>query len=148
MTVEIPPAETPPWIGPQGQVMERLELHLTYHCPERCVFCSEEHRMDSYRPYKVTWGRVARVLRTHAARGVRNVHFTGGEPTIHPRFVDVLMLARKLGLRTSIGTIGTMLCREDFARAALPYLDEGLFSLHGPTAEVHDALARKKGSFD
>jgi MoaA/NifB/PqqE/SkfB family radical SAM enzyme len=137
-----------PWIGPEGQVMERLELHLTYHCPERCVFCSEEHRMQSYRPFPVTWGRVATILRTHAERGVKAVHLTGGEPTIHPRFIDVLKLARKLGMRTSVGTIGTRLQRPDFAAAALPFLDEALFSLHGPTAEVHDAVAGRAGSFD
>ena len=137
-----------PWIGPHGEVMERLELHLTYVCPEKCVFCSEEHRMKSYRKFPVTWGRVAKVLRLHASRGVRNVHFTGGEPTIHPRFIDALRLAKKLGMRTSIGTIGTMLSREEFARKALPFLDEALFSIHGPSAEVHDALTRREGSFD
>jgi len=137
-----------PWVGPRGQVMERLELHLSYHCPERCVFCSEEHRMKAYNAFPVTWGRVATVLRTHAKRGVKAVHFTGGEPTIHPRFIEVLQLARKLGMRTSVGTIGTMLAREDFARRALPWLDEALFSVHGPTAEVHDAMAGRPGSFD
>jgi MoaA/NifB/PqqE/SkfB family radical SAM enzyme len=137
-----------PWIGPHGKSMERLELHLTYTCPERCVFCSEEHRMKAYRGYPVTWGRVATVLRTHASRGVKNVHLTGGEPTIHPEFVETLVLAKKLGMRTSIGTIGTMLSHEDFARRALPHLDEALFSLHGPNAEVHDDLAGRTGSFD
>ena len=137
-----------PWIGPHGQVMERLELHLTYHCPERCVFCSEEHRMAQFRQYPVTWGRVATVLRTQAAQGVTSVHFTGGEPTIHPRFVDALRLAKKLGMRTSVGTIGTMLSRQEFASRALPWLDEALFSLHGPRDEVHDALTRRPGSFD
>ena len=141
-------ASARPWVGPGGRVMERLELHLTYRCPERCVFCSEEHRMQSYRAFPVTWGRVARVLRLHASRGVRNVHITGGEPTIHPRFVDVLRLARKLGMRTSVGTIGTMLSRRDFAEAALPYLDEALFSVHGPDAATHDAMAGRKGSFE
>lgn len=141
-------AATQPWIGPHGEVMERLELHLTYHCPERCTFCSEEHRMRDYRAFPVTWGRVATILRTHAARGVKAVHLTGGEPTIHPRFVEVLALAKKLGMRTSVGTIGTMLSRPDFAAAALPLLDEALFSLHGPTAEVHDPLAGRVGSFD
>jgi MoaA/NifB/PqqE/SkfB family radical SAM enzyme len=137
-----------PWIGPHGRLMERLELHITYTCPERCVFCSEEHRMQRYKPYQVTFGRVATVLREHALRGVKNVHFTGGEPTIHPDFVRILRLAKKLKLRTSVGTIGTMLCREDFAAEALPYLDEALFSLHGPNAEVHDALAGRAGSFE
>ena len=137
-----------PWIGPSGQRTKWLELHITYTCPEKCVFCSEEHRMIAYKPYKVTWGRVAKVLRTHAERGVTRVHLTGGEPTIHPRFVDILKLAKKLNLRTSLGTIGTMLAREDFAREALPYLDEALFSLHGPDAATHDPLAGRKGSFD
>lgn len=139
---------TEPWIGPHGQVMRRLELHLTYTCPERCVFCSEEHRMERYKRFPVTWGRVARVLREHASRGVQAVHFTGGEPTIHPRFIEACMLARKLGMRTSIGTIGTMMSREDFARRALPVLDEALFSLHGARPEVHDPLTRRAGSFE
>ena len=141
-------ADATPWIGPNGQVMERLELHLTYSCPERCVFCSEADRMRRYKPFPVTWGRIATILRTHAERGVTAVHLTGGEPTIHPRFIDVLRLAKKLGMRTSVGTIGTMLRREEFAQACLPYLDEALFSIHGPDAETHDTLTGREGSFE
>ena len=137
-----------PWIGPDGQLMRRLELHLTYTCPERCVFCSEDHRMRDFRAFPVTWGRVATVLRTHASRGVTHLHLTGGEPSIHPRFLDVLRLAKRLGLSTSIGTIGTMLKRPDIAREAMPLLDQALFSLHGPDAQVHDALTRRTGSFE
>ena len=136
-----------PWIGPDGQIMRRLELHLTYTCPERCVFCSEAHRMERFKRFPVTWGRAATILRRHAAQGVKSVHFTGGEPTIHLRFVDVLRLAKKLGMRTSIGTIGTMLSRPGFSETVMPFLDEALFSLHGPDAETHDALARRPGSF-
>lgn len=149
MTVSLPVlASDTPWIGPHGQRMERLELHLTYTCPERCRFCSEEHRMRAYNRYPVSWGRVATVLRTHAERGVKNLHLTGGEPTIHPRFIDVLALAKKLRMRTSVGTIGTRLADEDFAARALPFLDEGLFSLHGPDPAIHDALAGRAGSFE
>ena len=137
-----------PWIGPNRQVMRRLELHLTYTCPERCVFCSEEHRMEQFRAFPVTFGRVATVLRQHARRGVTNVHFTGGEPTIHPRFVDVLRLAKKLGMRTSIGTIGTRLADHTFAERAVPFLDEALFSIHGPNAALHNGLARRPWSFE
>lgn len=137
-----------PWIGPAGQRMRRLELHLTYHCPERCVFCSEDHRMAAFNPYPVTWGRVSRVLAEQARNGVESVHFTGGEPTIHPRFIDVLKLAKGLGMRTSIGTIGTRLADPAFAEAAMPWLDEALFSVHGPDAANHDACAGRPGSFE
>ncbi|MBK7151566.1 MAG: radical SAM protein [Sandaracinaceae bacterium] len=136
-----------PWIGPNGKRTEWLELHLTYTCPERCVFCSEEHRMQRYKKFPVTWGRVATVLRQNAERGVKRVHLTGGEPTIHPDFVRTLQLAKKLGMRTSVGTIGTMLARPDFADRAVPFLDEALFSMHGPDAETHDAMTRREGSF-
>jgi MoaA/NifB/PqqE/SkfB family radical SAM enzyme len=137
-----------PWLHPvTGQPMRRLEFHITYQCPERCTFCSEETRMADYSAFPVTFGRVARVLREQAERGVEAVHFTGGEPTIHPQFVEILQLARKLGMRTSIGTIGTRLSDPGFAARALPYLDEALFSLHGPDAAVHDAQTRRPGSF-
>lgn len=128
--------------------MRRLELHLTYTCPERCVFCSEATRMQTFNKLPVTWGRVARTLREHALRGVDHLHITGGEPTIHPRFIEVLQLAKKLGMRTSIGTIGTRLSNRAFAERALPWLDEALFSIHGPDAQTHDALTRRRGSFD
>jgi len=136
-----------PWLDANGRPMRRLELHVTYTCPERCLFCSEEHRMQAYRRFPVTWGRVARVLREQASRGVTNVHFTGGEPTIHKRFVQILALSKKLGMRTSVGTIGTMLSRPEFSQQALPLLDEALYSLHGPDAETHDAMAGRAGSF-
>ena len=145
---ESPNIEQTPWLNADGLAMERLELHLTYHCPEKCLFCSEEHRMQRYSRFPVTWGRVAKTLRIHAQRGVRNVHFTGGEPTIHPRFLDVLRLSQKLGMRTSIGTIGTMLSRPNFAEKVLPFLNEALFSVHGSTAEIHDRLTQRIGSFD
>lgn len=137
------------WIHPTtGQVMRRMEFHITYHCPEKCTFCSEEHRMQAFSAFPVTFARVATVLRLEASRGVESVHFTGGEPTIHPQFVEILQLAKKLGLRTSIGTIGTRLADERFAERAMPFLDEALFSIHGPNAEVHDPLTRRPGSFE
>ncbi len=138
----------PPWIGPRGEHCRWLELHITYTCPERCVFCSEDHRMTRFLEFPVTWSRITTVLRKHRERGVTRLHLTGGEPTIHPRFVDILRLAKRLEMRTSVGTIGTMLARRDFAEAALPYLDEALFSLHGPDAPLHDRLAGRPGSFD
>lgn len=149
MTVAAPPTDTTtPWIGPEGQRMRRLELHITYTCPERCLFCSEDHRMARFNPYPVTLGRVVRILREHAARGVEAVHFTGGEPTVHPDFLEILQTARQLGLRTSMGTIGTGLANPSFAARAMPYLDDVLFSLHGADAATHDGLTRHPGSFD
>ena len=50
-------------------------------------------------------------------------------------------------MRTSIGTIGTRLCKADFAEKALPYLDEALFSIHSHSGAEHDLLTQREGSF-
>jgi MoaA/NifB/PqqE/SkfB family radical SAM enzyme len=136
------------WINPQGQRMRRLEMHLSYRCPQRCWFCSEAERMVRDRAYEVTWSRIRQTLRLHAQRGITSLHLTGGEPTVHPRFVDTLSMARRLAMRTSTGTNGYRLGNATLAQAALPLLDEVMFSLHGPEASVHDPQTGTPGSFD
>ena len=136
-----------PWLGPAGQRCERLELHLSYACPNRCRFCSEAHRLERHQSHPVSLAQVTTVLRKHLGRGVRHVHLTGGEPTVHDDFPRVLAIAKKLGLHTSVGTNGVMLAQEDFARRVLPLLDHVMLSLHGPNAAVHEALTRRPGSF-
>lgn len=81
-------------------------------------------------------------------RGVRAVHFTGGEPTLHPDLLAVLQRCNALGLRTGLGTNGWRLSEPAYAARIAPLLDEVIVSLHGPNAEVHDALTQRAGSFD
>lgn len=135
-------------LGPQGQRVDRLELHLSYRCPNRCQFCSEAERLAAFGDLPVSWGMVATVLRRQAELGVTKIHFTGGEPTLHPRLLDALRLARKLSMSTSVSTNGVRLSRASFAHQAVGLLDDAMFSLHGPAAEVHDGLTGRAGSFD
>lgn len=128
-------------------MMERLEFHLTYTCPQACVFCSEEDRMKAFKDHPVSLQEVARVLALKWKEGFRHVTFTGGEPTIYPRFWNVLRCARKLGYATYITTNGNTLAFEGYARKALPYLSEICFSVHGPDAKIHDGATGDKGSF-
>ena len=128
--------------------MRRLELHLSYRCPQRCWFCSEAERMRRDQEFPVTWSRIRQTLHTHARRGITSLHLTGGEPTVHPRFIDALTEARTLGMRTSMGTNGYRLRDKSFAQMALPLLDEVMFSLHGPDASCHDPQTGTEGSFD
>ncbi len=147
MSTEPAARATPSWVGPQGERTDRLELHLSYRCPNRCLFCSEAHRMGEFGELTLSLDQVEQVLRAHQKRGIVRLHLTGGEPTIHEQFVAVARLAKQLGMGTSVGTNGVMLGQEPFARRALPHLDEVMFSLHGPDAAVHDGLTRRVGSF-
>jgi MoaA/NifB/PqqE/SkfB family radical SAM enzyme len=134
--------------SPSAAPVQRLEVHVTYHCDDACVFCSEEKRMRWYGPDAERTEFLESMLEKAAARGVRHVNFTGGEPTLHPEFHRLLATAKRLGYTTYIGTNGTMLARADWARVAAPLLDEVSLSLHGPDAALHDRMTARAGSFD
>lgn len=126
---------------------ERLELHLTYTCTASCAFCSEEGRMRAYRRAPVDARLVRDVLRAWVPRGVRHVHFTGGEPTLHPELPALLALCKRGGLKTSMGTNGHRLADPAYAARVVPHLDEVIVSLHGPDAATHEGLTHATGGF-
>jgi MoaA/NifB/PqqE/SkfB family radical SAM enzyme len=130
----------------QGVSEKRHWVRLTRGCNQRCLFCHDRGAQD---------GAVADLasLRRDLARGrrqgLRRVVLSGGEPTLHPGYLGIVALARKLGY-THIQTItnGRRFCYPDFLRAAVAAgLNEVTFSLHGHTAALHDRLTRTPGSF-
>ena len=95
--------------GARRSRMNRLEFHMAYVCTNRCVFCSEKDRMRRFRRYPITRRAVERVLKEKREEGFQHVTFTGGEPTLFPRFWQVLRFAKDLGYRTLVITNGSAL---------------------------------------
>jgi len=76
---------------------------------------------------------------------------TGGEPTLHPRFLDVLKFIRKTFPKQEIRilTNGRRFIYKDFAEAVLKTDNLNLaVSLYGPTSKIHNAITRTKNSFE
>ena len=84
------------------------------------------------------------------ADGYTEVSFQGGEPTIFPEIVPLIRAAAALSFEfVGLVTNGRRLADAGFARAVMAAGLDGLtFSLLGPDAETHDALAAAPGSFD
>lgn len=104
--------------------------------------------MRAYRHVPVDAATVRDLLRYWGPRGVRHVHFTGGEPTLHPDLPALLALCRRAGLETSLGTNGWRIAEAAYAARVLPHLDEVMVSLHGPDAATHEALTGRAGGFE
>ena len=90
-------------------------------------------------------------LEESVALGVREYYFTGGEPFLHPRIVEILSLALSYG-PTTVLTNGTLLRPRHLeplasAAAVSPWSLEFRLSVDGFDAESNDAL-RGAGSFD
>ena len=79
--------------------------------------------------------------------GTLTVTLTGGEPLAHPQFFELAAAARQRAFLLRVFTNGTLVDESAADRlAALKPMAVEL-SLHGATAEVHDAATARRGSF-
>ena len=126
---------------------KRNWVRLTYDCNDHCIFCldSRAHDGEMRDPHEVK----AQIL-DGRRKGATRLILSGGEPTIHPLFVEFVKLGRLAGYpRIQTVTNGRMFAYGDFLTRSL---DEGLgeitFSIHGPNAKIHDALVGTPGAFE
>jgi molybdenum cofactor biosynthesis enzyme MoaA len=122
-------------------------VRLVTACNSRCVFCLDT---DTPRGVYLLEDDVHREIK----RGRDELHadkiiLSGGEASIHPKFVDFVRYAKDLGYdRVQTVTNGVMFSQLDFYRASVDAgLGEITFSLHGHTAELHDRLTGTPGAF-
>jgi len=125
-----------------------VEINVGKGCNGRCVFCLDGQVSAAQRA-PMEFDELAEEIRSWAARGHRSVGFLGGEPTIHPRLVDAVALAREQGFtRIAIATNGRRLADTAFADRLM---DAGLtrvtVSMHGHTAALEDRLAGVEGAY-
>lgn len=128
----------------------RLTVELTNRCNLQCSYCVRDDEALHALPAQFLdvdlLSRIARDARD--AMGIEHVAFTGGEPTLHPRFGDVLACVGDLSLSCSFVTNGWLFDRVWPSilehRSTVTHVS---FSLDGATRESHDRW-RGAGSFD
>jgi MoaA/NifB/PqqE/SkfB family radical SAM enzyme len=122
-----------------------VQLELTYACNWRCVFCYNPRHFDRTRLSAGEWIAVLDELR---ALGTLTIALTGGEPLAHPEFFRIAEAARQRAFALRILTNASIIDDAAAERiAALAPLAVEV-SIHGATAEVHDAATGRRGSFD
>jgi MoaA/NifB/PqqE/SkfB family radical SAM enzyme len=122
-------------------------VRLGTACDNRCLFCLDgDSERDLLLPAAEIKTEIERGRREH---GAERLILSGGEPTLHPAFAELVHHGKACGY-TWVQTItnGARLADRDFLAAALAAgLDEITFSLHGHTAALHDHLTARPGSF-
>lgn len=124
----------------------KLIMNITYKCANRCVFCATGDRITA----ALSWEKIGAILRQHRLAGTDQLDIDGGEPTMHPRLIDAIGLARDLGYRSiNVTTNGRLLRDRDLAARLLSSgITHLLISLHGPNAAIHEAATDTPGSFE
>lgn len=84
-----------------------VQLELTRRCNLRCKFCFNKggHPRDD----EMKTSEIKRVLQQLKEEEILSLFFTGGEPTLHPDFVEIVNYAFELGIDCFVLTNGTKL---------------------------------------
>ena len=117
-------------------------IELTYRCNVRCVHCYLAGRED-----EMSLAEWTGVLDALAAEGCLILTLSGGEVLLRKDFFDIAGAAKERGFGMRVFTNGTLVDAKAADRLAAlnPIVVE--MSLLGGTAETHDAITLKKGSF-
>lgn len=128
--------------------LEQVTFHVTDRCQLDCEHCLRD---PGQKPLDLEPELVARTL-AEAKRKYRSDHtgFTGGEPTLHPRFAELVDAAIDQGFTWHMVTNGRKLAETLSMLAQRPARLAGLtavnLSLDGATEATHDGI-RGKGSY-
>lgn len=130
-------------MSPVHGVIEEDIIRVQFRCNQACTFCFVSTHLPPMGD-----DAVRAAILSSAARN-RKITLSGGEPTLHPKLVEYVQLAKqhsKLPVQLQTNAI-----RLDDARLvdalADAKLDEAFVSLHGTTAEVSDAVTEAPGTF-
>lgn len=124
--------------------IERLPvivINLFGRCNCRCRMCDIWRRPDAE---AMSLADLARHLDDLEKRGLEWVVFSGGEPLMHPRIVELCREVRRRNLRLTL--LSTGLLMERFGHELAGEVSETIVSLDGPP-EVHDDIRRVAGAF-
>ena len=134
-----------------------MDICVWDKCNNNCLMCSNPDkpwpsfngRPEQGYDYKTLIKRIerfkAKILKSDA------IVLTGGEPTLHPRFIDILKFLRQNypDKEIRILTNGRRFVYPDFAQEILQTDNLNVaVSLYGPTAAIHDAITQTEKSFE
>lgn len=121
-------------------------LILTFNCNNNCVFCSTA----ANKKYFLTLEGIKKEVSQAKKQGKEIIVLFGGEPTVHPKFFDVLDFLCKEEFNVILESNLRLFSYKNLARKILNFgnILNIQTSLHGHNAELHDSLTRTKGSFD
>jgi cyclic pyranopterin phosphate synthase len=114
-----PPIDTPLGDGPladrRGREVRDLRISVTDRCNFRCIYCMPRSVFGkdyAFLPRKdlLSFEEITRVARVFAARGVRKIRITGGEPLLRKHVENLIELLAELSdVELTLTTNGVLL---------------------------------------
>lgn len=85
-----------------GKQFLALRVLLTEDCNLACVFCHNEGQAGLAMRSALDVGTFRLLINAAVGRNLRQIKFSGGEPTLHPDLTDLVRISTDLGLDTAV----------------------------------------------
>ncbi|MBN1899548.1 MAG: radical SAM protein [Spirochaetes bacterium] len=121
-------------------------IRLTRMCNNNCVFCLDKFIQNGT---SIDMKTIKCQLREGRKNGIKKLVLSGGEPTLHPDYLNIVKFAHDIGY-DGIQTVsnGRMFAYRKFLQKAVDNgLTETTFSMHGHTKALYERQSGIKGSF-
>jgi MoaA/NifB/PqqE/SkfB family radical SAM enzyme len=131
-------------MGPTGERYRVLQIHPSRRCNLRCLHCYSSSGPDVRG--ELDAALLSRAIEDAAAEGYNVAGFSGGEPLLYRPLAELLGVAKRAGLRTTVTSNGMPLTERRLARLA-PALDLLAISLDGVPAS-HNRMRAAERAFE
>jgi len=128
--------------------MPDISIDVTNACNRNCIYCLRD-KLESRK--HIPLDLFKQIIDQAYELGIKYVSLTGGEPTLHPAWSELLIALVENRLKFSIVSNGYKFKEKTLPILLKPnikrYLDSMCFSLDGASANSHNAV-RGEGSFE
>jgi len=128
-------------------------ITVTYRCNLKCGMCYLWKGPSQYGlkgiGEELNNAEMKKVIDDFAAIGTAGIGFTGGEPMLRTDMLDLITYTKKKGMITHMSCNGFLTANRDLSKKVIESgLDAIGFSLDGVSAETHDKVRGRDGSYD
>jgi MoaA/NifB/PqqE/SkfB family radical SAM enzyme len=138
------------WNGKTPMLVE-CDMELTERCNNNCIHCCINLPPDDpvAKSEELSTEEIKEILEQEASLGCLTVRFTGGEPLLRDDFEELYLYARRLGLKVTLFTNGTLISPH-LAKlfASIPPLEKIEITVYGMNKDSYEAVTRNPGSFE
>ncbi len=124
--------------------LTNFQIELTSRCNERCLHCYIPHE---YKNTDIEPKLFYSVLEQCNEIGLLGLTFSGGEPMLHPRFLDFFKAAKKYDFSLNILSNLTLLNDEIVTEMKSSRIASVQTSLYSMIPEIHDKITTIPGSW-
>jgi MoaA/NifB/PqqE/SkfB family radical SAM enzyme len=135
-------------------MLKELSIEIIRKCPSYCVHCSS--LSDANCAEMLEYDKFVAVATDAAKLGANTICFSGGEPFLHPRIIDMIEFANMLGLKTYVYTSGIVFdaqnnytsLSEEVLQTISGIVTKLIFNIEAATSDTYDLIMGTKGCFD